>query len=888
METPLRGNNNQELDQLGESILERLGDDRSEELAEIVEGVRVRLAQLRRVELVAGSMTVASKWVDHKEQVVRAVEVGDQGLAGPKCVEQLRALADHYSSFRQLKDLAATVLSSLQHTLSELEQEVREHRRIPEWIAKCDVALEAHRLSSLLRHSLSANPDDLGEIADRLAEGQIRRRKIILKIIERRRELGVRRAVRSPVTNNALLNMRDLLGRKRMSQSLLALRDKIEYRELLKVLPCWVCTVDDVARLFPLEAGLFDYVIIDESSQCPQTALLPLAVRARRAIVVGDRKQLQPASARFLSSKAVQVIAERTGITEHPVAQVFDGQKSLLDVAERYREEFDFLDEHFRCDPDIIRWSNDRFYDNRLKVLTHRRNRVFRPALEVRHLKDADDDTERKVNRREADAVVNALEGMVESGDYERMTIGIISPYRKQADLLNELIEERFAGRPNVKETMGLLASTADGFQGDERDVILYSFRYGPSSHPATVHAIEREAERLNVAFTRAKRKAICFVSSPLHRFPPGLIRSFLEHANQAGAGPDGSGRRPDYFDSAFERKVCMALRDRGLIVTTQEPVAGYFIDLVVEDDKGRVLGVECDGQFKFNAFDELRPDDYQRQDVIERAGWTIHRISGRSWLANPEREIDRVVERLRELRTAKDREIATGPRVARDEVEPAETKEAGRVQGPSETSDAATPPVEEPAKEVGTILTQFGETRDEQAQGVKRLNRWFLLYGSLEGSALDALGDIEDKLEVGEALPQSDLEFLEELLYTAFRQGYNPETAENLPEHPALLSDRRGAGAASADAEARLETSDRPWSEDGLSEVEVGILEFLWNSRPGGRDKYQISGHLVSDLGFTSENADPSCVNRLLYGSLTSWVESYGDRPPRWRIKGD
>lgn len=883
--SPLRDGSRPEVQELGDTLLRQLADATPDELAHTCEAAAWRLEEVRTALDLDERLDVESEWEDHKAQVVRAVKRRDPDAADSELVEQLEALADHYSVFKRAIDLAMTTLSDMPLTLARLEEEMGRSGEIRSWVQNAETALEAHRLSSLLRQSLAANPDDLTDIAEQLSEGQKRRREIILKVIERRRQLGVRKAVRSPRTNNALLNMRDLLGRKRLTKSFLSLRNQIDYRELLRVFPCWICSIDDVARLFPLEAGLFDYIIIDEASQCPQTALLPLAFRARRAVIVGDRKQLQPASARFLSQDAVTLVAERVGITEHPVAEAYDGQKSLLDVADRYREEFDFLDEHFRCDPDIIRWSNELFYDNRLKILTHRRNRVFQPALEVRELKDADDDRETRTNQLEAERVVREVRRLIDSGAAERMTIGIISPYRNQADLLNELIEREFAGEPELKRRMRLLASTADGFQGDERDIILYSFRYGPSSHPATIHSIEREAERLNVAFTRAKRKVICFASQSLSRFPNGLIRSFLEHAKEAQQRPPTRGRRPDSFDSEFERQVCFRLRDRGLRVSTQELVARYRIDLAVEDDQGRILGVECDGDFKFNELGELRPHDYQRQEIIERAGWRIHRISGRSWLENPEREIDRVVEVLQTLPSAKEREVATGPRVSSEEVEEVaqETLSVGEPQAKTPVEDAEP---DESAPEVETVLSEFGSTSQERVEAVKRLWRWSLLQGNLEGSALDALAEIEDKLELDKNLDAAELEFLEDLLYSAFRRGYNPDTVDDLPEQPSLLK-RTSVGRRDRTEETRddAEAPDEPWVESELSEIEYSILSYLSDAHPDGRDKYQISGFLVSEEEFARSDANPSRVNHFLYGPLSAWVEKRGDRPPKWYL---
>ena len=83
----------------------------------------------------------------------------------------------------------------------------------------------------------------------------------------------------------------------------------------------------------------------------------------------------------------------------------------------------------------------------------------------------------------------------------------------------------------------------------------------------------------------------------------------------------------------------------------TQVPCAGFRIDLVIIDDDGRRLAVECDGDFHYDDGD-LRPEDYHRQDIIERAGWSVFRVSFRRFYANPVAALDRIVEALRNQET--------------------------------------------------------------------------------------------------------------------------------------------------------------------------------------------------------------------------------------------
>lgn len=752
-------------------------------------------------------LRLGATWKTTVHSLLGALERGE-APPDEDFVRRLEVLVRAYPYFQRLVDLETTELANLSNTRRQILEHVRAEETAPEWLNQAETALDAHRLSSMMRQKLSANPDDLTEVSERLQEGQTRRRELIEEIIRRKRRLHVRQVLNEPRTSVPLRKLNKLLNRKRLTDSLVSLKKGIDYQAVLNVFPAWICTIDDAARLFPLEAGLFDYLIVDEASQCSQATALPLAYRAKRMIVVGDEEQLQPATSRFMKQANIDLLQREHRIVEHPQADALNGRDSLLQLAEHFKNRRVFLDEHFRCDPSIIRWSNHRFYNNQLKILTHRRADSFERALEVRELKDADEDREKKQNVQEAEAVVAEARRLIESGEAARMKIGLISPYRDQADLLQTLLLRRFEDRPEWLDEYGLVASTADGFQGDERDIILYSFRFGPSSSPHSVTTIQREYQRLNVAFTRAKRKGICFISSSISRFPPGHIQDFLNHAkaveNAAANGGNLKPDRPDHFDSEFERDVCGRFRDRGLKVSTQEPVAGFRIDLVIEDSEGRILGVECDGDWKHDDFGQLRQEDYQRQDIIERAGWTIHRISGLRYHLNPVREIDRAIEVLEQQRTTEERKLAIGPsrpsgppRV--EEKEPAEPPVVGEApaaeaepdkpQDPGVTGedDGRSVPVEEavpdlpPAiepesKEKSDPFAFMGELKVDPKFAVKGMFRWYLRRNELEGAASDELNDILEEMQLGESLTGDQLDYLRSMWRGAIRRGFNPE----------------------------------------------------------------------------------------------------------------
>lgn len=109
--------------------------------------------------------------------------------------------------------------------------------------------------------------------------------------------------------------------------------------------------------------------------------------------------------------------------------------------------------------------------------------------------------------------------------------------------------------------------------------------------------------------------------------------------------------------DSQFEADVAAALRERELRVLHQYPACGFKIDLVVQREAAGVrVAVECDGErYHLDEHGLLRIEDIERQSILERAGWRVVRIPYRKWLADPRREIDRVVYALDELSSAEE-----------------------------------------------------------------------------------------------------------------------------------------------------------------------------------------------------------------------------------------
>ena len=178
--------------------------------------------------------------------------------------------------------------------------------------------------------------------------------------------------------------------------------------ECREAVPAWVMPLHRVWDTVDPAPGIFDVVIIDEASQCGPEAL-PLFYLGKKVLVVGDDKQISP-EAVGLPLDAVHRLMNDL-LYDFEFKDSFAVQSSLFDYGERlYDEGHITLREHFRCMPEIIRFSNDRFYD-KLLIPLRQYGPERLPPLEHVFIEDGyrEGSGNRVVNRPEANAVVEKI-----------------------------------------------------------------------------------------------------------------------------------------------------------------------------------------------------------------------------------------------------------------------------------------------------------------------------------------------------------------------------------------------------------------------------------------------------------------------------------------------
>lgn len=431
---------------------------------------------------------------------------------------------------------------------------------------------------------------------------------------------------------------------------------------LLNVLPCWIMTPDDVARLFPCEPNLFDVAIIDEASQCDLPSMMPVLFRSRQLVVAGDSKQMQAQRFAFTSAHVASEASAEARLSNLDPQGWFEPTKiDLLQLASIRMDEEVFLDEHYRCLPQIINFSNERWYGNRLRIMRDHDDRRLgepgQPVITLHKVDNAEASAESQENHREAEALLAKLRQIIDHPTYSEASIGVLALYEGQTNLLRETIAELFSVEEREKHQ--IVVVNPDGFQGDERDVILYSLSYdakGMTQAALSARQAEREHIQgmLNVAFTRARDEIHVFHSAEVESFATatgsGTLRDWLQYCvaqMSVATQTDPSDLGLSACDSEFEKEVIVALRAKGIRTIAQFPSCGFFIDIVAEKDGSRIA-IECDGEmWHLDEHGCVKQEDIWRQEILERAGWDVLRIPYREWTRNQTEQIARVERAL-------------------------------------------------------------------------------------------------------------------------------------------------------------------------------------------------------------------------------------------------
>lgn len=284
-----------------------------------------------------------------------------------------------------------------------------------------------------------------------------------------------------------------------------------------------------------LDGQKYGTLFIDEAAQALEAACWIAIRRASRVVLAGDHCQLPPTVKSIAALKAGlgKTLMER-------IVELKPDCVTLLGIQYRMREE-------------IMRFSSDYFYGGKVETAPEIRYRgildLDRPIswIDTSQMEVGPDDESfgeqfvgesfGRVNRGEADLTLRTLLGYLERIGRrrvleEQIDVGIISPYRAQVQWLKKLIRRQ----PDFKPYRHLITvNTVDGFQGQERDVILISM---VRSNDEGQIGFLRDLRRMNVAITRARMKLIILGNAATMTRHP-FYRKLYESIEGTQSAPD-------------------------------------------------------------------------------------------------------------------------------------------------------------------------------------------------------------------------------------------------------------------------------------------------------------------------------------------------------------
>lgn len=411
----------------------------------------------------------------------------------------------------------------------------------------------------------------------------------------------------------------------------------------------------------------FDLVVFDEASQVRPEDAVNCLYRGDQVIIAGDQQQLPPTS--FF--QRLMDDGDDGWDEDEDELEVFE---SILDISKAAGLPSLPLRWHYRSRHEhLIAYSNHAFYAGDLFTFPGAVDEHPSYGVELFPVNGVYRRGTSRDNPEEAAAVAERV--IYHATHHPHLTLGVVAFSEAQASRIEGEIDrrreqsrvlDRFLANTNRLD--GFFVKNLESVQGDERDIIVFSVGYGRDEvgkltmnfGPLNLPGGER---RLNVAITRARQRVevVSSISSDdITSTKPGVLhlKRYLDFASRGPAAlayslTDSSGD----VESPLEESVFSAVSAAGFDASPQVGVAGYRVDIGVRhpDHPGRfVLAIECDGR-AYHSSKAARDRDRLRQEVLERLGWTVHRVWGPAWYRDRDNQESLLRDRIREAILASD-----------------------------------------------------------------------------------------------------------------------------------------------------------------------------------------------------------------------------------------
>jgi len=435
------------------------------------------------------------------------------------------------------------------------------------------------------------------------------------------------------------------------------------FENAIKMLKIWSSTLKSIRRSFPLRAGIFDYVIFDEASQVDLPSAVPALYRAKKAVVVGDPKQLTHiAGITKNMDKEIAKIHKLLEEKNYYPSKIRYCDTSLYFSAENCSHSSPvLLNNHYRSEDEIIGLCNKTFYEERLKIMSTLDFSRYPNSLPIGvHWIDCAGEVYKhpagsRVNMKEVEVVKELYRDIFKKIDNTDLTLGIVTPYRRQADTINETVVNMTEFEEIEKHNIKSL--TAHKFQGSERDIIIFSLVLASKGNGNSDAWYNIYPQILNVALSRAKYllyivgdKEFCKIHSCGYE-NRCILKKLSENYDEIKKKEDyekySIGKK---FDSPVEQylyehleKVDFGKYDYELI--PKLVFKRYTLDfaLIPEKSNQEQIDIECDGK-QHQIVDGMPVlEDIERDYYLKNHGWKVMRFQNQDIMEKTEEVIKEI-----------------------------------------------------------------------------------------------------------------------------------------------------------------------------------------------------------------------------------------------------